>query len=198
VTSVLAGTPPPAHTAPDGIAFKTGTSYGYRDAWALGFDGRHVAGVWVGRPDGAAVPGLAGIEAAAPLLVDIFARLGERAPLPPAPAGVLVTSTEELPPPLRRVGGTGNGESGSAGGPEIAFPPRGARIDLGLSGGAGQGLALKVRGGTPPFTWLANGVPIQREPYARTALWQPDGPGFASIVVLDGQGRASRVTLLLE
>ena len=35
------------------IAFKTGTSYGYRDAWAVGFDGRATIGVWVGRPDGA-------------------------------------------------------------------------------------------------------------------------------------------------
>ena len=44
--------------SPGRIAFKTGTSYGYRDAWSVGFDGRHTIGVWVGRPDGAPVPGL--------------------------------------------------------------------------------------------------------------------------------------------
>ena len=56
------------------IAFKTGTSYGYRDAWAIGFDGKHTIGVWVGRPDGAPVSGLAGRTAAAPMLFDAFAR----------------------------------------------------------------------------------------------------------------------------
>ena len=37
-------------------AYKTGTSYGYRDAWAVGYDGKYVVAVWVGRPDG---PGIA-------------------------------------------------------------------------------------------------------------------------------------------
>ncbi len=76
VASILAGAPGPDHVSPGSIAFKTGTSYGYRDAWAVGFDGRHVIGVWVGRPDGAPVPGLIGIDAAAPILMDAFARLG--------------------------------------------------------------------------------------------------------------------------
>ena len=58
------------------IAFKTGTSYGYRDAWAVGFDGRATIGVWVGRPDGAPVPGLVGRASAAPILFDAFARSG--------------------------------------------------------------------------------------------------------------------------
>jgi penicillin-binding protein 1C len=53
VSSVLAGAPGPNHVSPGSVAFKTGTSYGYRDAWAIGFDGKHVVGVWVGRPDGA-------------------------------------------------------------------------------------------------------------------------------------------------
>ena len=76
VADILAAVPPPEAANASGLAFKTGTSYGYRDAWALGFDGRHVVGVWVGRPDGAPVPGLTGITAAAPLLVDVFARDG--------------------------------------------------------------------------------------------------------------------------
>ncbi|WP_255529146.1 penicillin-binding transpeptidase domain-containing protein, partial [Roseomonas rosulenta] len=45
---------------PAGVAWKTGTSWGGRDAWALGFDARHVAGVWIGRPDGTAMPGATG------------------------------------------------------------------------------------------------------------------------------------------
>ena len=75
VADVLRGTPPPANGAAGRIAFKTGTSYGHRDAWAIGFDGAHVIGVWFGRPDGASVPGALGLEAAAPALFDAFARL---------------------------------------------------------------------------------------------------------------------------
>ena len=55
VGNVLLGTPPPENAAGGRIAFKTGTSYGYRDAWALGFDGSRTIGVWVGRPDGGPV-----------------------------------------------------------------------------------------------------------------------------------------------
>ena len=74
VGNVLLGAPPPENAAGGRIAFKTGTSYGYRDAWAVGFDGRRTIGVWVGRPDGSPVPGLVGRTAAAPILFDAFAR----------------------------------------------------------------------------------------------------------------------------
>ncbi len=83
VGNILIGAPPPDNAAPGRIAFKTGTSYGYRDAWAVGFDGRMTIGVWVGRPDGTPVPGLVGRVSAAPILFDAFARVG-RAPAPTA------------------------------------------------------------------------------------------------------------------
>jgi penicillin-binding protein 1C len=54
------------------IAWKTGTSYGFRDAWAVGVTPRHVVGVWVGNADGEGRPGLTGYSAAAPILFDIF------------------------------------------------------------------------------------------------------------------------------
>ena len=86
VGNVLLGTPPPENAAGGRIAFKTGTSYGYRDAWSVGFDGKRTIGVWVGRPDGAPVPGLVGRAAAAPILFDAFARTGKLpAPLPQRP-----------------------------------------------------------------------------------------------------------------
>ena len=88
VGNVLIGAPPPDNAPPGRIAFKTGTSYGYRDAWAVGFDGRMTIGVWVGRPDGSPVPGLVGRASAAPILFDAFARTGfAPAPLPHAAQG---------------------------------------------------------------------------------------------------------------
>jgi penicillin-binding protein 1C len=81
---------PPEGAAKRAIAYKTGTSYGYRDAWSIGYDGRYVLGVWAGRPDAGAVPGLSGYVSAAPILFEAFARSGlPSMPLPRPPAGTL-------------------------------------------------------------------------------------------------------------
>ena len=52
VGDILAGLAPPPGAPENRLAYKTGTSYGHRDAWAIGFDGRHVVGIWLGRADG--------------------------------------------------------------------------------------------------------------------------------------------------
>ena len=75
VGDILAGLAPPPGAPENRLAYKTGTSYGHRDAWAIGFDGRHVIGVWMGRPDGTPVPGAFGADLAAPVLFQAFARL---------------------------------------------------------------------------------------------------------------------------
>lgn len=54
------------------IAWKTGTSFGFRDAWAIGTTKDHVVGIWVGNADGEGRPGLVGVQAAAPILFDVF------------------------------------------------------------------------------------------------------------------------------
>ena len=69
-----------------GIAWKTGTSFGFRDAWAVGVSNRYTIGVWVGRPDGTPNPGFFGANVAAPLLVDIFSALPDGRTLSPNPA----------------------------------------------------------------------------------------------------------------
>ncbi|MES2131555.1 MAG: penicillin-binding protein 1C [Bacteroidota bacterium] len=57
------------------IAWKTGTSFGFRDGWAIGVSGNYVVGVWIGNADGEGRPGLTGISAAAPVLFEIFGML---------------------------------------------------------------------------------------------------------------------------
>ncbi len=54
------------------IAWKTGTSYGFRDGWAIGINGKYLVGVWIGNADGEGRPGLTGVSAAAPLMFDLF------------------------------------------------------------------------------------------------------------------------------
>jgi penicillin-binding protein 1C len=54
------------------IAWKTGTSHGFKDAWAIGYDSKYLVGVWVGNADGEGRPGLTGTSTAAPLMFDIF------------------------------------------------------------------------------------------------------------------------------
>ncbi|MEW6219676.1 MAG: penicillin-binding protein 1C [Thermodesulfobacteriota bacterium] len=71
------------------LAWKTGTSYGFRDAWAVGVAPRHTIGVWLGRPDGTPVLGQYGLASAAPLLFAIARRLPDEGALfPPQPASV--------------------------------------------------------------------------------------------------------------
>lgn len=198
VTDILKDAPPPLNAKAGRLAYKTGTSYGYRDAWAVGYDGRHVVAVWVGRPDGAATPGLSGRAAAAPILFDAFARLGERrAALQSAPAGALRVTGSELPPPLKRFRENGvEAVQGPFLEPRVAisYPPDRAEVEL----EADDPVLLKANGGVLPLTWLVNGAPISSDPRARQVVWQPDGNGFVSFSVVDAKGRVDRVTVRLK
>ena len=145
-----ASVPRAAGAAPrNELAYKTGTSYGHRDAWAVGFDGRYVVGVWMGRADGTPVPGAFGGDLAAPVMFAAFQRIGRRrSPCPPPPPATLLVANAELPRPLQRF--DGRGAEVAAGAPQIAFPPDGAVVE-------GAALMVRVRDGAGPFTWLANG-----------------------------------------
>lgn len=197
VTDILAGTPGAA-SGDERVALKTGTSYGYRDAWALGYDGRIVVGVWVGRPDGAPMPGLMGVDVAVPILADSFVRAGGVTRLPPPPPGLLAAASADLPPPLRRLRGSRPALTERDTGPAIAYPPNGARIEVGAAAGEGGVLPLKLRNGRAPFTWFADGAPIGREPFARDFLFVPKGSGYVTLSVVDAEGRADRVTVFVE
>ena len=199
IADILADVPPPLNGSPGRIAYKTGTSYGYRDAWAIGFDGRTVIGVWAGRPDGAPVPGLSGIVGAAPILFEAFDRLGSRrAPLPRAPRGALLASTAELPAPLRRFRHPDSDMVARDSAPEIAFPGDGVTVDAALGDGAFSPLVVKVRNGVPPFTFFANGAPFGRPNFARQSSWNPDGPGYVTLSVVDAEGRGDSVRVFLD
>jgi penicillin-binding protein 1C len=200
VAKVLQGTPRPQSAAGARIAFKTGTSYGYRDAWAVGFDGKRTIGVWVGRPDGAPVSGLAGRTAAAPILFDAFARGAQPLePLPPAPPGALIATTAKLPPPLQRFQPHTVTTTSFARPLHIVFPPNGASLELSENAGeAPDRLPIKISGGTPPLTVMLNGMPLDAKGDDGTLFFALEGPGFVRLTVTDAVGAADSVLVRLQ
>jgi penicillin-binding protein 1C len=197
VGNILIGAPPPENAPPGRIAFKTGTSYGYRDAWAVGFDGRMTIGVWVGRPDGAPVPGLVGRASAAPILFDAFARSGHSsAPLAAAPRGAIFAANNRLPPPLQRFR-PDNAPIAMLSAPRIMFPPDGARLEM-TGGARPDAMPLKISGGVAPLTVMVNGVPLPAPEGRRTLFFAPDGPGFVRLTVMDARGAADSVMVRVQ
>jgi penicillin-binding protein 1C len=194
VGDILSGLAPPPGAPENRLAYKTGTSYGHRDAWAIGFDGRHVIGVWMGRADGTPMPGAFGGDLAAPVLFQAFNRLKPQLdPLPPPPPTTLLVSTAQLPPPLQRFR-LRTAAFLPANAPSVAFPPDGAEVEL-VEGY----LLVRVAGGAAPFTWLADGVPAAVAQSGRDALLRLAEEGFVTLSVIDaaGQSARARVRLLL-
>ena len=194
VGHVLAGIRPPAAAGPKGrVAFKTGTSYGHRDAWAIGWDGRYVVGVWMGRPDGTPVPGAFGGSLAAPVMFETFDRVRVRAePLPPPPPEALLLANAALPPPLRAFRGAANLRNG---GPrlELQFPPDGAQL-LADAGG----VPLRLRHGQAPYTVLANGAVLASGLRGDRFVIPLTELGFSDISVIDSAGKSDSVLIELR
>ena len=187
VLDILSDAPAPPGRMPAGlsleaprIAFKTGTSYGFRDAWSAGVSGGYAIVVWIGRPDGAPRPGVTGREAALPVLFDAFdivarldpgfhqARTGPReAPTAPAPLA-------RFQPGARP--------------PQILFPPDGAEVWM---DGEERGFVLSARG-DGALSWYVDGAPVARDA-GGAPVWLPEGPGFYAVSVADPDGRETRV-----
>ncbi|MBW6424074.1 penicillin-binding protein 1C [Rhizobium sp. XQZ8] len=202
IADILSDVLPPQGARRLGIAYKTGTSYGYRDAWSVGYDGRYVLGVWVGRPDNGAVPGIAGYMTAAPILFEAFSKSGVPiTPFPSAPSGTTRLAQKDLPISQRRFSMTASGlisASAREPAPQIVYPPEGARVDLGARSGDISPLVLKLQGGRAPFRWLANGRPLTDLSRKRTNEWTPDGAGYSTLTVIDAAGRAASVKIFVE
>jgi penicillin-binding protein 1C len=183
IRSILADAPlPPGLTRADSrrIAFKTGTSYGFRDAWAVGVSGDYTVGVWLGRADGSPLPGQFGIKSAAPLLFSVFALL------PPDMGTGSKTAAASLPPPRFVFTPPPAAARPQVPRVQLVFPRDG--MTLWAATVPPEGLPLTATGGTPPYSWLINGRPLSAQPGAEP-LWQPDSIGEAALVVVDRDGR---------
>lgn len=197
VGHILASIPAPPGTAGQArdIAYKTGTSYGHRDAWAIGYDGAHVIGVWMGRPDGTPVPGAFGGDLAAPILFEAFGRLKPRpTPLSPPPPETLILSTAALPQPLQRFRSRDAAFSTARqSAPQVSFPPDGAILRM-----TQDSLPLKLSAGVLPLTVLIDGAPVLTNLHRRDVMLRFEAPGFSRISVIDAQGRSASVRIRLQ
>ncbi len=181
VLDILREAPPPVGRAPFTLvrgtatmAFKTGTSYGFRDALAVGVVGGYVIAVWTGRADGGARPGLTGHAAALPLLFDAADQLATRDTLPDAMA------PRAAPRALRRFDQDSDG-------PHLIFPPDGSKLIAPGFGPGSPGLVLAADG--RDLSWYVGGAPVRTDPVSGQAIWRPATPGFYRVAVVDGQGR---------
>jgi penicillin-binding protein 1C len=202
VNDILAEAPPPPGVMPAEtrrgrrLAFKTGTSYGFRDFWAIGYDPEVTIGVWTGRPDGTPMPGHSGRLTAAPILFKIADLLGPTTPRSeaPPPLGALLVARNDLPARLQRLdAGSPARPAAPAEGPKIVYPPDGALIEW-----RGEELPLEAAGGKRPLRWLVDGRPLPPALARRPIYWQPDGIGFARLTVIDGDGRSAHSTVRLS
>jgi penicillin-binding protein 1C len=201
---ILADVPAPAgyarqRSADHGrrIGYKTGTSYGFRDAWAIGFDKLHTVGVWIGRPDGAPHLGAYGVTAAAPILMDIFDRL----PIPKHDAGWgqadigALSSLRDLPNRLARFDARGSGTETRP--LEITFPRNGTTIRTARPDGASIDLPVSATGGRPPYRWSFS-HDVQPASPSPTGRWSTSGRGQHEISIMDATGAIARSSFWLD
>ena len=201
VTDSLSGLPQPLNAAKGAIAYKTGTSYGYRDAWAVGYDGRFVVGIWTGRADGSPVPGQTGASSAVPIFHEAYQSLAAgREPLPKPPEDIAHATTRPLPEPLRYARVKSRPKmTRTTSRLGITFPPNGARLQIGRASSEGaHPMVVKFDGGQRPFRLFVNGTPTGMATFERRFFWNAAGSGVADLMILDGKGQTSKVSIVLE
>ncbi len=184
ITKILRQAPTPGGRVPhwlikdsQPIAYKTGTSYGFRDAWAAGYTDKWTVIVWAGRPDGSTRVGKTGRIAAAPLLFDVFGLL------PGAQGFMPYERTPDAPRGMRTFGGKPDVA------PILLFPPDGTELAVTEFGKEANGLTLNARSpGHLPLDWYVDGEKIPPKPLNGQTVWQPAKPGFYKLSVVDSNG----------
>lgn len=185
---ILAAAPAPAgrlltsYASGQGIAYKTGTSYRFRDAWSVGVEKGHTIGVWVGVVGDGQCPGCSGRAAAAPILFDLFDLIqGTESPITSGQERVF----DPMPPShLRYFEQPGVLVAGRQSKPEIVFPENNGEIVL-KPGGA---LPVAARRAERGSRWLLNGFPaVLTGAGGKLAL---GSAGIHRLTVVDPQGQS--------
>jgi penicillin-binding protein 1C len=191
ILNILRESPPPEGRIPAALtaggprmAFKTGTSYGFRDALAAGVVGGYVIIAWTGRADGGARGDLTGRDAALPLLFDAADILGAQGAAPAAiPLKGAPRALAQLEKPSRL-------------GPRLIFPPDGAAVSVEAVGPGARGLVLSGSG--RGLRWYVDGEEVRPEALTGRPLWKPPSAGFYNLSVVDQDGREARARVRIN
>lgn len=191
------------------IAFKTGTSYGQRDAWAFGVTEHYTIGVWVGRADGQPCSECVGIQTAAPILWKILPLLPQsnhQKILPPPNTNILhAQATADLPVALQRFYTANRTSNILTTLPTSAkqtyplalrYPYEGARLIFAQDDT--RGLPLKAIGGKRPLRWYVNGKLIPSDSLSSESVWPLPEAGFSRISVIDSTGSIASAEIFIS
>ena len=172
------------------IAFKTGTSYGFRDAWAAGVARGFTVVVWVGRADGAPRPGATGRQAALPVLFGVFDKLASELAVEGNAEDRLIADRQDHSVfAMQRFDRSDQP-------PMILFPPENATLMQKRPDHPSPGFVLAGRG-EGALRWYVDGSPVLNDA-AGAPVWVPSGPGFYELSAVDGNGRESRVSVRVQ
>jgi len=165
------------------ISYKTGTSYGFRDAWAVGYTPEWTVLIWTGRPDGGAVPGQTGRNFAAPIMFDVFeglpgqeqgAGFHQTAKAAPGLVNLIETETERAKPIFE-------------------FPQDGAVV---LTRSPSRGVNIVLSEDAKDRQIYVNGQPL---PYKNKQwIWHPQTAGFYDIKAVSSAGDVAKVNVRVE
>lgn len=169
------------------IAFKTGTSYGFRDAWAAGVARGYAVVVWAGRADGAPRSGETGRKTALPVLFSLFDQINSRLGAEGTAADRLISRQSETPKFAMAA------FDRSEYPPAILFPPENAVLLQKRPDHPSPGFVLAGRG-DGRLRWFVDGKPVELDP-AGAPVWVPQGPGFYGVAAVDERGRETRVSV---
>ncbi|HRE32135.1 MAG TPA: hypothetical protein PLD88_09205, partial [Candidatus Berkiella sp.] len=174
------------------FALKTGTSYGYRDVWVIGYDQRYVIGIWTGIPDGKPMAAHSARELVVPLLQKIIKVLPDnpiefQSPMPVTLSLKKSTNRYQQEPHLHHNQ------------PILMFPVDDTVVELVKAETEGyKALPLSVSGGKRPYTWLIDGKPIKATSWRQKTFWQPQEAGYYTITVVDANGQVDRANIELK
>ncbi len=174
------------------IAVKTGTSYGYRDAWAVGYNGEYVVGIWIGRPDGSPFGVGTGRTLAVPVLEQVFRFLPTETKLKGSGA-----QKDQLLLQEASFQGYYRSKKLLKQSPQLMFPVDGTVIEI-FSEGKASPITLSALGGKRPYTWLVDGVPVASNVWNPKTAWKPDKPGFYKVSLLDSEGMCQSASVEVQ
>lgn len=156
------------------ISVKTGTSYGHRDALAIGYDSQYVVGVWIGAPDGSPLPGTTGTSHAVPLLNNVFKALPvtHLALAPEKPLTFQLRKQQLKRAELYKEK------------PALMFPVHESVVEF-----SQKAIPLSVSGGKRPYMWLIDDELVVSQHWQQNYFWTPPKPGYYRLVVVDANGQ---------